>query len=63
MATLSRNIGLAALEALGLPKEKCLSLTLEFEPDTIVVATVKYAPDLGPLESVVEMVRKLKPAD
>lgn len=53
----STPAGVAMLKALGLPVDRCLSLDIGFHPDSVVEVTVRYAPDEGQLEDVVQAMR------
>lgn len=57
MATRPQPIGIKVLEALGLPTKNCLSVKVEFEPDSIVTATVVYAPDQEGVQGMVDILR------
>ncbi|MDN8617859.1 hypothetical protein [Variovorax ginsengisoli] len=63
MAVLSRNVAVEALEALGLPTERAMSLRLEFDPACIVTATVTYAVEDKGLGQVLSLVKRRKYLD
>ena len=53
------TFGVQALAALGLPAKRCVRLTLDFQPNSIVVATAEYAPAEAEIRQVVEIMKKL----
>lgn len=57
MATLAQPLGVKVLEALGLPTKNCLSVKLEFEPQSVMTATVVYAPDQECVQGMVDILR------
>lgn len=60
MATMgdpAKPAGVAVLEALGLPTEKCLGLTVEFRPNSLVEVVVRYAPDQDQVEAAAQVLR------
>jgi hypothetical protein len=57
------TIGTQALAALGLPAKRCVRLTLDFQPNSIVVATAEYAAEEADIRQVVEIMKKLAVVD
>lgn len=51
-------IGLRALEALGLPAEKCCSLEVRFLPNSVVTAVATYYPDADCAEKLVRVLQE-----
>lgn len=50
----SRAAGVAVLRALGLREDKCLSLTVTFNPNDLVRVEVTYAPDEEDVEAAAQ---------
>lgn len=53
----AKPAGVAVLEALGLPTEKCLGLTIEFRPNSLVEVIVRYAPEHDEIEAAAQVLR------
>jgi len=61
MAVMTKSIGPMVLKALGLPTERCYSLTLTFEPNELVKATAVYLPERQEIETVVMLLGDAAP--
>ena len=51
-------LGVRALEALGLPPEKCTGLEVGFLPNSVVTAVAPYIPSEEQVEKMVKVIKE-----
>lgn len=54
---MKKSAGVLALEALGLPTERCMSLRIDFEVNGLVRITTTYSGDHEGVLRVIELIR------
>ena len=60
IGTPNATLGVQALEAIGLPTDKCTGLEIRFQPNNILVATATYAPDAEQMEKLIRVIESAR---